>query len=222
MVQWRTIPKNARRRVTVAALAAVVVGGCAPATSGASGFAGCMAADDRCLAVALHDGDVAGFARLLDARPYRGDANAEGDTLVHLAAADRNPGFLDALLRRGVDPNTPNAVTARTPLMSALMAEREPQIERLLAAGVDLSRTDRTGNTALHVAAQINDPGKVLRLLKAGAPADALNAQRQTFRRYLYMTPVALLDRRAAGDLAQVTAWLSARAQLEDPAVDRQ
>lgn len=105
--------------------------------------------------------------------------------------------------------------------MSALVFERDAQIDLLLAAGVDLNLTDRTGNTALHVAAQINDPGKVLRLLKAGAPVDVLNAQRQTFRRYLYMTRPELLHRDAAEDLARVTDWLAARGQLDDPAVSR-
>lgn len=195
--------------------------GCAAGPSGRAAIAACAAPGETCLRAAFREGDLSRFAALVDAGLYQGAADAEGDTLVHLAAIHPDPGFLAALLRRGVDPDTPNAVTGRTPLMSALVFERDAQIDLLLAAGVDLGRTDRTGNTALHVAAQINDPGKVLRLLKAGAPVDVLNAQRQTFRRYLYMTRPELLQRDAADDLARVTDWLAARGQLDDPAVSR-
>ena len=78
----------------------------------------------------------------------------------------------------------------------------------LLAAGVNLGRADRTGNTPLHVAAQINDPGRVLALLKAGAPANARNKQGQTFQRYLFMTREGLLSAEARTARRAVVTWL--------------
>ena len=160
-----------------------------------------------------------GFAnnvkRLLESGLDPTGTDADGDTVVHLAAADDDPGYLDVLIRYGVDPDTPNALTSRTPLMSAILAERDPQIERLIAAGADLSLADRTGNTALHVAAQINDPAKVLRLLEAGAPVGLRNAQGRTFQAYLFLTPSRLLSRDAAHARARVVDWLSSRGALE-------
>ena len=201
-------------------LLAVLTAGCAPGLSERAAIAACTA-DPTCLGQALRQGDLSRFSALLEAGLSGEAPDDDGDALVHLAAIHPDPRFLAVLLRRGVDPDTPNAVTGRTPLMSALVFERDAQVDLLLAAGVDLNRTDRTGNTALHVAAQINDPGKVMRLLEAGAPVDVRNAQRQTFQRYLYMTRPGLLHRDAAEDLARVTDWLAARGQLDAPAAGR-
>lgn len=137
-----------------------------------------------------------------------GETNIDGDTAIHLAAAAENPDYLDILLEYGMSKNTPNSVTGQTPLVSAMMAERVAQFERLLEVGADPGRADRTGNTPLHVAGQINDARFALRLLEAGAPPDARNDQGRTFRTYIYMTPDRLLSRRARRERALLTEYL--------------
>ncbi len=132
----------------------------------------------------------------------------DGDTAVHAAAMARDPAYLELLLARGLSPDVPNRISGRTPIMSAMLAERHRQFDMLLAAGANVARADTTGNTPLHVAAQINEPRHVLALLKAGAPPAARNAQGQSFQRYLFMTPVHLLNEETWRSRRAVTTWL--------------
>jgi hypothetical protein len=131
-----------------------------------------------------------------------------GDTAVHYAASARDPAYLKLLLARGLSPDAPNAITGRTPLMSAMISERDAQVAMLLAAGASVSKADAMGNTPLHVAAQINEPKHVLTFLEANAPADARNAQGQTFQRYLFMTPGHLLNEETLRSRQAVASWL--------------
>lgn len=137
-------------------------------------------------------------------------ADSDGDTAMHHAAAARDPGYLRILLARGVSPDTPNRITGRTPLMSAMIYDHDRQFDMLLAAGARPDRADGMGNTPLHLAAQINAPGRVLALLKLGAPPLARNRQGQTFQRYLFMTSDRLLTNKARRDRQAVVAWLEA------------
>ena len=129
-----------------------------------------------------------GFEALLDAGadPTRGDK--DGMTAMNLAAKFDTPYYLESLLKRKFSPDTPNTVTAETPLMSALMTERSKNIDLLLESGVQLNAADRQQETALHVAASINQPDNVLKLLEAGADPNARNNLGVTFQRYLFAT----------------------------------
>lgn len=137
-------------------------------------------------------------------------SNVDGDSAVHLAAASPNLEYLRLLLARGISPDTPNTITGRTPLFTALIYERDSQFAMLLAAGANPGSADRMGNTPLHIAAQINNSLRVLDLLEAGAPPKALNRQGQTFQRYLFMTPDRLLTAGARHARQEVTRWLLA------------
>lgn len=148
------------------------------------------------------------FKRLLEGGADPLAADADGDTAMHVAAAVRNPGYLRILLAGGVSPNARNLVTGRPPIVSAMIFERDPQFDMLLAAGADPGLADRTGNTPLHIAAQINSPARALTLLQAGAPPRARNDQGQTFQRYLFMTGERLLSADARRARREVIAWL--------------
>lgn len=141
-------------------------------------------------------------------RGWPEEADEDGETAVHLAAAAENPAYLNVLLASGLSPNTPNRLTGRAPIVSAMIAERIAQFERLIEAGADVGHADRTGNTPLHVAGQINDARFARRLLEAGAPADALNDQGQTFRTYMFMTPDRLISRGERRERARLRAYL--------------
>lgn len=149
-----------------------------------------------------------GFAILLDAGADPLQPGIDGDTAAHLAAAVKNPAYLSLLLARGLSPDVPNANTGKTPLMSAMMGERDKQFEMLMKAGADPGLADAMGNAPLHVAAQINEPVRVLTLLKAGAPPEARNAQGETFQRYLQMGDPALLNRDTLAARQAVSEWL--------------
>lgn len=148
------------------------------------------------------------FRDLLDSGADPLQADGDGDTAMHYAAAARDPAYLRILLAHRVSPDTPNRITGRTPLISAMMYERDRQFDMLLAAGASPGRADRMGNTPLHVAAQINDPARVLALLKAGGPPNARNKQGQTFQRYLFMTREGLLSEEARTARRAVATWL--------------
>src|SRR5690606_15374248 len=151
-----------------------------------------------------------GFEALLaaGADPARGDD--DGMTAVHLAAQADTPYWLETLLAGGASPDTPNTVTRATPLMAALMTERGANAQRLLDAGAQVDAADRQHNTALHVAAKINQMDWVLKLLEAGASPGAVNGQGVTFQRYLFMTRDAMLNASARRDRDAVRGWLRA------------
>jgi hypothetical protein len=65
------------------------------------------------------------------------------------------------------------------------------------------------GNTILHVAAQLNDSARVLRLLQQGAPATARNRQGKTFQTYLLMTPERLLNPEALQARRKIIDWMA-------------
>lgn len=149
-----------------------------------------------------------GFEALLAAGADPTHTDDSGDTVMHYAAKANDPTYLDVLLAHGVDPNVPNAVTGATPMMLAMMGERTVQLHKLLAARANPNLVNLSGDTSLHVAAEINDNQFVLDLLEAHADPAVLNKQSATFQRYLYMTPAKLLTEDARRQRAQVTSWL--------------
>ena len=127
---------------------------------------------------------------------------------LHDTVRAGNLSLLKRQLNAGVDQDMPDPESGRTPLMTALVAENPKAFRTLLKTGADPARTDSVGNTALHVAAQINEPWRVLDLLKAGALPTARNAQGQTFQRYLFMTQDKLLSRDNRKGREAVLQWL--------------
>jgi uncharacterized protein len=151
-----------------------------------------------------------GLAALLDAGadPTQGDDS--GDTVVRFAAMANDPIYLQVLLAHHIDPNTPQRISGETPLESALLGNRDRQFAMLLRAGADLERADRMGNTALHIAAKINAFDRVMDLLNAGAPPNAINRQHCTFQCYLFMTPANILTKSARDQQSMIVIWLEA------------
>ncbi len=133
----------------------------------------------------------------------------KGESSMHAAAASHDPDCLKILLARGVNPDTADTKTGRTPIMTAIMAERRRHFDLLLQAGANVALADHMDNTPLHVAAQVNEPELVLALLKAGAPAGALNRQGRSFQTYLFMTPDRLLNARTRKARQDIVHWLT-------------
>lgn len=159
---------------------------------------------------ALLNRNLEGMQALLDAGADPAQPGMDGDTVVHFAAMFDDPRFLEALLARGVDPDTANGDTGAVPLRSTLVADRETQFRMLLSAGADPDRADLIGNTPLHVAGLVNQPQRVLALLDAGADPARRNAQDVTFQRYLFMPRPDLLEAEASRAWESVLSWLFA------------
>ncbi len=166
---------------------------------------------------ALLNKSLPGLKALLQAGADPRQPGTGGASVVHLAAMADDPAYLDALLAAGADANVQHAQSGATPLMSALTAQREAQFHRLLQARVDLDRTDRQGNTALHVAAKVNAADRVLELLRAGANPVLRNGQGATFMRYLAMTPAQVLSPQALSQRRAVEALLRERGIGQEP-----
>lgn len=149
------------------------------------------------------------FQVLLNVGADPAQPGIDGDTAIHFAAKANDPEYLRLLLTRRIKVDARNELTGRTPLMAAMMGEREQQFEMLLAAGAHLNHSDNMGNTILHVAAQIGDPAQVLRILQRGAPAAARNRQGKTFQPYLFMTQERLLTAEARRARQAVAEWLA-------------
>ena len=157
---------------------------------------------------ALMNKSLKGLAALLEGGADPSLADSSGETVVHYAAKTNVPVYLEILLKHGADANTPNGVTRATPLVPALMAQREENFRMLLAAGADPNAPDRMGDTPLHVAAKINAFARALDLLKAGADPRATNQRGTTFQKYLDMTPTNLLHDEARRQREAVHAWV--------------
>lgn len=128
----------------------------------------------------------------------------DGYTALSWAARMDTPSMLTTLLDGGVDPSTRNTVTRSGALVDALMAERPENVTVLIDRGVDVDMVDRTGNTAMHQAAKINQPDAILELLAAGADPTLVNAQGSTFQPYLFRTPSAVRLDSANRDVARI------------------
>lgn len=82
------------------------------------------------------------------------------DSLLHIAARQRNLEIINSLLQAGADPNAQSRLIRATPLMRALGPNLGPRliyrydiVERLLEAGADPNIIDGHGKSALEYAA---------------------------------------------------------------------
>lgn len=160
---------------------------------------------------ALLKRSVGGLAALLDAGADPSRIGVDGSSVWHQAAAADDPAYLRALLAaRPAGADVRHARTGATPLMAALMAGRDAQRRLLLEAGADVRAADTQGDTALHVAAKINDAQAALDLLQAGADPLMRNGRGVTFQRYLAMTPERVLSDDERARRQALYRWLAA------------
>jgi uncharacterized protein len=127
---------------------------------------------------------------------------------VHDAIRHYKVKELYPLLRYRGELNDQDPDSGLRPLMTALIWEKHKHFRVLLRWGSDPDLTDRVGNSALHIAAQVNEPWLVLELLKAGANPNARNMQQQSFQAYLFMPDDNILTSRERKGRAAVIAWL--------------
>ncbi|KAI1887422.1 hypothetical protein AGOR_G00190130 [Albula goreensis] len=122
-------------------------------------------------AQALFQYAVSGDVRMLLAlqRPLMSTQDENGDTGLHLGVIHSRTDAVQSLAQvisvlPGEDVVNMRNDLYQTPLHLAVVTQQEEAVEALLAAGADVSLTDRHGNTALHLAAQHKE-GKIVGLL---------------------------------------------------------
>ena len=191
---------EAAARGDTARIRRLVAGGADPNARGRSGV--------TLAQWALLNRSALGLRGLLDNGADPAPPDSSGETVLHYAALANDPAYLEVLLAHGADPDTPHGVTGATPLVPALMGNRDTQFHRLLAAGADPNRADRMGNTPLHVAAKILARPRVIDLLRAGADPAARNRQGATFQRYLGRPDSGLLTDAARQQQDTIDRWL--------------
>ncbi|HEX7816407.1 ankyrin repeat domain-containing protein [Dyella sp.] len=152
--------------------------------------------------------DLTAMKALLDAGADPSLPGLGGDTVLHLAAKANDPRYLALLLDHGADPNAPHGITHAPPLDAALMNPQNDNFELLLVHHADPNRSDRMGNTPLHVAAQVHKSHCVLALLKAGADPTRRNQHGDTFQVYFNILPAGGLNPEAKATHDAVHRWL--------------
>lgn len=94
-----------------------------------------------------------------------------GRTALHIVIERRDATWLGFLLQRGANPNLADK-KGNTPLMLATQLGFVEGIDWLVSKKVQIDQTNRSGETALILAAQLRNKDAVRALLKAGANAD--------------------------------------------------
>ena len=135
---------------------------------------------------------IAGFAGLVNAEPP-----------LHALAADPDSSASTLTLAAGAGQRTPGG-DDELRLLAAVAAQRVPAVRRLLTTGADPDRTNRFGESSLHIAAE-GDPGIIEALLDAGANPNARDAGG--------VTPLMLAA--GAGRETSIARLLSAGARLD-------
>ena len=117
---------------------------------------------------AVYAGDVAylpqGNARLVSVNRV----NPEGQSPLHILAANGTVALMDAVVKRGADVNLVNG-GKQTPLHFAAWNNQVQTVQYLIAHGANMAATDMSGNTALILAAQNNSTDAAKMLVMRGA-----------------------------------------------------
>ena len=106
-------------------------------------------------------------------------ASAAGDSPLVSAIRNKDVRSVQALLRQGANPNTPQG-DGSTPLFWAAQVNEVPIAELLIRAGARADVSNDTGFTAAHVACINQSASMVQRLLAAGANPNAASLNGET------------------------------------------
>lgn len=131
------------------------------------------------------------------------------ETVAHMAAMVEPPEYLRVLIAHKAPVDIVSPRGGRTPVFSAVLAGRAPQLEMLIEAGVDLNRKDSMGRTPLHEAGSVNNAAGALTLLQAGADPSIKDNRGDTFQVSLFSGSDARLNARGKADRQAVRDWLT-------------
>jgi ankyrin repeat protein len=129
--------------------------------------------DGEALLKAIEDGDNSKAIPLLEEPGtrvvnYRG---YKGDTALHIVTRKRELDWVGYLLKKGADPNIPDA-KGDTPLIIAARIGFDEAVDYMIQMGARVDTANRLGETALIIAVQQRQLRVIELLLKAGANPD--------------------------------------------------
>lgn len=152
----------------------------------------------------------ASLSALLEAGANAAEPGMDSETVAHMAAMAEDPQYLQLLVAHGAPVDVVSARAGRTPIFRAVQSRRGTQFDLLVKAGADVRRTDLMGNSLLHVAAQVNDAGRVLQLLQLGVDPTATDSRGNTFQAALFSGSDARLNAEGRQSRQKVRDWLAA------------
>ena len=130
-------------------------------------------------------------------------------TALHAAAGAKGKPFLRILLDSGASPDLQDGRTQAPVLAQALMTGNRDAVQLLLAHQANPNLADRSGDTPLHVAAQISDYASLVTLLEAGADPTIRNRVGKTFAPLFAIAPKeSMLNAEAKAARQAVRDWL--------------
>ncbi len=133
---------------------------------------------------AVSTGDVA-VVETLAAHGADLGVRLDGDSLLHIAAADGNLEMMSWLIRKGADVNDRNTCKGcehegRSPLHAAQHFRDREASELLLSLGADANAADAAGRTPLHASAADGSSGGAMVLCANGADPTRRDHRGQT------------------------------------------
>lgn len=153
----------------------------------------------------------AALSALLEAGANAAQPGMDSETVAHMAAMADDPHYLQLLITHGAPVDVVSARAGWTPIFRAVQSRRDAQFDLLVTAGADLRRTDSMGSSLLHVAAQVNDAGRVLQLLELGLDPNATDRNGNTFQPALFSGSDARLNPQGRQSRQKVRDWLAAK-----------
>ena len=115
---------------------------------------------------------------------------SSGDTALHIAAMRRDLTWMQFLVAKGANVNTPNA-KGETALVVAVNLGFNEGTELLIGNGAAVDARNRTGETPLITAVHNRNVGLMRLLLKAGADPDRSDNSGRSARDYAAIDPKA-------------------------------
>ncbi|WP_156740194.1 ankyrin repeat domain-containing protein [Occultella aeris] len=164
---------------------------------------------------AIHVESADGLAALLDAGAdpdltgWAGKTPLEDTVDVNTSDATSET-MIPILLAAGADVDAQNSITGVTALGAACVTSSDLAIGLLLDGGADPDGGDANGSRPLHDCARVNRGAQLIVLLDAGADPLALTSSGTSFQDHYFGYDPELLNERAAGERADVIAWLEA------------
>jgi ankyrin repeat protein len=134
----------------------------------------------------------------------------DNETVAHMAAMVNDAQYLRVLIEHGAPVDIPRPGLGWTPIFRAVESGREAQVDMLVAAGVDLHRTDSMGDSLLHVAANVKDAHRVLQLLEAGVDPGLTNKNGVTFQAAMFDGSDNRLNAEGKAGRRRIRDWLGA------------
>lgn len=157
---------------------------------------------------AIWNQQPASLSALLEAGADPAAPGMDQETVAHMAAMVNDAQYLQVLIAHGAPVDIARPGLGWTPIFRAVENRRDAQVEMLIAAGADIRHTDSMGDSLLHVAANVNDAGRVLEFLQAGLDPRQTNQRGATFQAALFAGPDSRLNAEGKAERQKVRDWL--------------